>query len=78
MSLLIARILEHDLDYEYSTEQIQNSLKKANEVELNSTTFKLTYYDRILQKLKNKYGIEYGQNIYTRDQIKKMIAKTKK
>lgn len=78
MSLLITRILEHDLDYEYSTEQIQNSLKKANVVELNSTTFKLTYYDRILQKLKNKYGIEYGQNIYTRDQIKKMIAKTKK
>ena len=78
MSLLIARILEHDLDYEYSTEMIQNSLKKTNVVELNSTTFKLTYYDRILQKIKNKYGIEYGQNIYTREQIKKMIAKTKK
>ncbi|MGD6731506.1 MAG: IS1634 family transposase [Pleomorphochaeta sp.] len=78
ISLLITRILEHDLDYEYSTEQIQNSLKKANVVELNSTTFKLTYYDRILQKIKNKYGIEYGQNIYTRNQIKKMIAKTKK
>ena len=78
MSLLITRILEHDLEHEYSTEMIQNSLKKANVVELDSTTYKLTYYDRILQKIKIKYGIEYGQNIYTREQIKKMIAKTKK
>ncbi len=78
ISLLIMRILEHELGQEYSSERIRNSLKKSNVVELDSTTFKTLYYDKVLQKLKSKFGIEFGQNVYTRDAIKKMLAKTKK
>jgi len=78
ISLLIVRILEHELGHEYSSEQILSSLRKANVAELNSTTFKTLYYDRVLQKLKEKMGIDFGMNVYTRKAIRTMIAETKK
>ena len=78
IALLIVRILEYELSGEYSTEQIIDSLRKANVTELNSTTFKTAYYDPILKELYDTLGIEFGQNIYTRSQIKSMLAKTKK
>lgn len=78
ISLLILRILEHELKHEFSSEQIINSLKKANVVELNSTTFKTLYYDEVLKALYNTMGIEFGRNLYTRLDLRKMLAKTKK
>lgn len=78
ISLLIVRILEYELKYAYSSEQIITSLRKANVADLNSTTFKTLYYDRILQKLKETMGIDFGKNIYTRAGIRSMLAATKK
>ena len=78
ISLLIIRILEHELDHQYSTEEIIESLKKANVAELNSTTFMTLYYDLVLRDLYETKGIEFGQNLYTRSQIRSMLAKTKK
>jgi len=78
ISLLIVRILEHELDHEFSSEQIITSMKKANVVELNSTTFKTLYYDKTLQKLKEVLDIEFGMNVYTRAGIRKMLAAAKK
>ena len=78
ISLLIVRILEHELSHEYSSEHIITSLKKANVVELNSTTFKTLYYDKVLQSLKETMDIDFGMNLYTRAAIRKMLAATKK
>jgi transposase len=78
ISLLIVRLLEHALQGAFSTEQIVGSLRKANVAELNSTTFKTLYYDPVLKSLYDTLGIEFGQNIYTRAQIRSMLAKTKK
>ena len=78
ISLLIVRILEHELDHKFSSEQIITSLRKANVVELNSTTFKTLYYDKTLQKLKDALDIDFGMNVYTRVGIRKMLAAAKK
>ena len=78
ISLLIVRILEHELEHKFSSEQIITSLRKANVVELNSTTFKTTYYDRILKTIKEELHVDYGMNLYTRSSIKSMLAGTKK
>jgi len=78
ISLLIVRILEHELNHEHSSEQIISSLNKANVDQLDGSTFKTLYYDRILQKLKNVMDIDFGMNMYTRTAIRKMIADTKK
>ncbi|MCF7944628.1 MAG: hypothetical protein K9L75_03725 [Spirochaetia bacterium] len=75
---LIVRILEHELGHEYSSEQILTSLRKKNMDELNSTTFKTLYYDRIFQKLKETMDIDFGINVYTRSAIRKILAATKK
>ncbi len=78
ISLLIVRILEHELNHEFSSEQIITSLRKANVVELNSTTFKTIYYSKVLKKIKDVIGIDYGRNVYSRLAIRKMLATTKK
>jgi len=78
ISLLIVRVLEHELNHKYSSEQVISSLRKANVVELNSTTFKTLYYDPVLKDLYDEMGIEFGRNIYTRSSIRQMLAKTKK
>jgi transposase len=78
IALLIVRILEHELNHEFSSEQIINSLKRASVAELNSTTFKTLYYDEVLKALHDKMGIEFGRNIYTRSALRSMLAKTKK
>jgi transposase len=78
ISLLIVRILEHELQGAYSTEQIVDSLRKATVAELDSTTFKTLYYDPVLKSLNDTMGIEFGQNIYTRSQLRGMLAKTKR
>ncbi len=78
LSLLIVRILEHELSHEYSSEQIITSIRKANVAELNSTTFMTLYYDSVLRRLKETLGIDFGKNVYTRGEIRTMLAKTKK
>lgn len=78
ISLLIVRILEHELNHEFSSEQIITSLRKADVAQLNDNTFKTLYYDFPLQRLYELKDIEFGQNVYTRSQIRKMLARTKK
>ncbi len=78
ISLLIVRILEHELGHAYSSQQIITSLKKANVVDLNSTTFKTIYYDEVLKSFYDTMGIEFGRNIYRRADLRTMIAETKK
>lgn len=78
IALLIVRILEHEVEHEFSSEKIINSLRKANVAELNSTTFKTLYYDKVLKALREKMGIDFGRNIYTRSAIRSMLAKTKR
>jgi hypothetical protein len=44
----------------------------------SSTAFKTLYYDRVLQKLKEAMGIDFGKTVYTRAEIRSMVAKSKK
>jgi transposase len=78
ISLLIVRILEQKLGGEYSSEQMLTSLRQANVAQLDERHFLTLYYDRVLQKLKGKLGIEFGRNVYTKDNIKRMMGDAKK
>lgn len=78
ISLLIVRILEHELGHRFSSEEIISSLKHANVAELNDNTYLNLGYDEVLKQLKYGMDIEFGMNVYTKGQIKKMLAKTKK
>ena len=78
ISLLIVRILEQSLDGEYSSEQMLKSLRQANVAQLDERHFLTLYYDRVLQSLKEKFGIEFGRNVYTKENIKRMMGDAKK
>lgn len=78
ISLLIVRILEHELNHEFSSEKIISSLKHANVAELNDKTYLTLGYDEVLKQLKYAMDIEFGMNVYTKGQIRKMLANTKK
>ncbi len=78
IALLILRILEHELDHEFSTEQIGTSLNQANVAEITGATYMTLQYDEVQKALKEKMGIPFGMNVYSRAAIKKMIAETKK
>jgi transposase len=78
IALLIMRILEHELDHQYATEGIIESLRKANVDQLNESTFKTLYYDKVMKRLKEKMGINFGMNVYSKVAIRKMLAGTKK
>lgn len=78
ISLLIVRILEHELGHEFSSDQIISSMRKANLDQLHPTTFKTLYYDNVLKRMKETLHIEFGMNLYTRAAIRNMLAATKK
>jgi transposase len=78
ISLLVVRILEHELDHEYSSTRIITSLRNANVDQLNESTFKTLYYDKVMRRLKEKMGIDFGMNVYSKAAIRKMLAGTKK
>lgn len=78
ISLLIVKILEQRTGYAYSTEELLTSLKNANVAKLDGSNFLTLYYDKTLQSLKETLGINFGQNMYTKAEIKKMIGDTKK
>ncbi len=76
ISLLIVRILEHETDHEFSSEQLLSSLKKTNVAKLDSSHFLTLYYDKVLWKLKDRLGIEFGRNLYTKADIRSLIGTT--
>ena len=78
ISLLIVRILEHELDHGYSSNRIISSLRKANVDQLNESTFKTLYYDNVMRQLKEKMGINFGMNVYSKAAIRNMLAETKR
>jgi len=78
ISLLIVRILEHKLGGEHSNEQMLESLRRANVAKLDGRHFMTLYYDSVLQKLKEKLGIGFGRNVYTKEDIRKMLGDSKK
>ncbi|MFA5468658.1 MAG: IS1634 family transposase [Sphaerochaetaceae bacterium] len=78
IALLIVRILEHEMEYEFSSEQIIKSLRAANVAQLNANTYLTLEYNEVLKKLKQVLGIEFGRKVYTQGEIRKMMAATKK
>jgi transposase len=78
ISLLIVRLLEYETENEYSSEQLLTSLKNANVAKLDGSHFLTLYYDKVLWKLKDRLGLDFGRNVYTKEAIKKMIGDTKK
>jgi len=78
VSLTLVRLLEKSIQSKYSTEEILNSLRRANGSELEKNYYLFDYYDEVLKEFDEKLGTEFSFKYRTNDQIRKIFAKTKK
>ena len=78
VSLTIIRLLEKNLNSKYTTREILNSLRKANGSELEENYYIFDFYDEILKEFDQTIGTDFSYKYRTKDQIRKIFAKTKK
>ena len=79
LSLLIYRILEHKLNEKYTSEEIINTLREMNMLEIQGDGYVPTYKRTSLtDKLHEVFGFRTDTEIVTNKNIKKIIQKTKK
>jgi transposase len=78
VSLTIIRLLEKNLNSKYTTREILNSLRKANGSELEENYYIFDFYDEVLKEFDKTIGTDFSYKYRTKDQIRKIFAKTKK
>lgn len=78
VSLTIIRLLEKNINSKYTTREILNSLRKANGSELEENYYIFDFYDEILKEFDKTIGTDFSYKYRTKDQIRKIFAKTKK
>lgn len=78
LSLLIYRILEHKLNEKYTSEEIINTLREMNMLEIQGEGY-IPAYKRtsITDKLHDTFGFRTDTEIVTNKNIKKILQKTK-
>lgn len=79
LSLLIYRILEHKLNEKYTSEEIINTLREMNMLEIQGEGY-IPAYKRtsLTDKLHDTFGFRTDTEIVTNKNIKKILQKTKK
>ncbi|MDC7249903.1 MAG: IS1634 family transposase, partial [Sphaerochaetaceae bacterium] len=78
IALVILRLLEYRLGWEYSSKKLAKSMKLASGTLIESGYYAFDYYDEILEKLGNELDIDFSKKYLKLNQIKKIIGKTKK
>lgn len=78
VALLIARILQMQTNHEFSIGNLLESMSKAECTYLQRNYYLCDYYDDVLEKLEQVYGIPYSNKILSLGEIKKILAYTKK
>jgi transposase len=78
VALLITRILQMQTNHEFSIGSLLESMSKAECTYLQQNYYLCDYYDDVLEKLAQVYGIPYSNKILSLGEIKKFLAHTKK
>ncbi len=77
VSLIILRLIQLELENEYSIGRVINSMKKSTCCNYSENLYFFNYYDDILEKLGKKLNITFKYKILNLRQIKKIINNTK-
>lgn len=78
VALVIARILEMQMDHHYSIGKMLESLDKSECTLIKANLYLFDYYDSVLKDIGNKFDIDFSIRSRTLGDIKKILAKTKK
>ena len=78
IALVIARLLAHLLDSQFTVARIAESLGKASGSFLEQNWFLFDYVDEVTQAIQDKMGIDMGKKFMNLGEIKQLIGNTKK
>ena len=78
VSLVLARLLEKQLDRKYSVTSILESLNKCSCSLLEQNIYLFDYYDEILSAIGKELDIDFSKKYRTVKEIKKIIGDSKK
>jgi len=78
LALVLARILEYQLERKYSITKIINSLKQCSCTNVDQNYYLFDYYDQVLEDIEKATNVDFSTKIRTLQQIKKNISETKK
>lgn len=78
LSLLLLRLLEQKLNYNYSIPTLIDALKSYNAINLDSNIYKFTCYNQTLEDIGNAFDVDLSISMRTRKDIKNILASVKK
>lgn len=78
IALVLSRVLQYKLDKKYSVGKILESLSKCNCYNIQENFYLFNYYDTVLKDIGNITNIDFSLKNRTLQDIKKILATTKK
>ncbi|GAB1476478.1 IS1634 family transposase [Bacillota bacterium] len=78
LSLTLMRILENKINNKYPLEQVLQSLRKCNCVNIDGSNYMKSYFDPVLDFIGQSIGLDFAKRFVTLQNIKKSIGITKK
>ena len=71
-------MLQHKLDKKYSVEKILDSLKQCNCSHIENNYYLFNFFDDVLKDVGNAVSIDFFRKYIRLQEIKKILAETKK
>lgn len=78
LALVLCRVLQHKLSKKYSVEKILESLKQCNCSHIENNYYLFNYFDDILNDIGDAVSIDFSNKYMRLQEIKKILAQTKK
>lgn len=72
-ALVLIRLLQAKLNYQFTVGRILNSLKKYCCVKVDVSMYQFVYYDEIIEACEKTFGIEMSNKYRTQLQVRRML-----
>ncbi|MFR7591238.1 MAG: hypothetical protein ACLUVC_07340 [Longibaculum sp.] len=73
IALVIMRLLERRMNYEYTVDQIIESAKKYNCINIDKNIYQFIYKDDIIDKISETFHVNLNKKYEKRENIKKLL-----
>ena len=78
LALVLCRVLQHKIDKKYSVEKILDSLRQCNCSHIKNNYYLFNFFDDVLKDVGNAVSIDFSNKYMRLQEIKKILAETKK
>ena len=78
LALVLCRVLQHKVNKKYSVEKILESLKQCNCSHIENNYYLFKFFDDVLQDIGDAVNIDFSNKYMRLQEIKKILAETKK